>query len=465
MAGRRTPAVMRDLKRILPWILAAVAGGFLCAWAFPRAFPFFPARWTVSAHQAEAIALERLRDLPDPSGGAEPVAHPYVVTELDSDTYLLQRRLELASADVPVERLRGSELARRIYEWRVSVYAPGAYPGEWSFRARVAADGAVTSLLRRVDPEVAIPPISSEDAVRRADAFLAAEGFDLAHYLRPQVRSQQLRSRTDLALRYRSKEAVLGDRLPYGIEVHFAGDRLIGYDAWHEDPDERAIQKSLQAAGMWGQLRFLSGFLIVPLVAILFLRRYHAGEVGVRRALKIFLTVLAAGAIDLALVAPAVTEGQNWGVLTRHQITWQWSFQFLVLFFVPIALVAFLSWAVGESLCRERWSHKLAAFDSVFQGAWANATVARSAVRGLGAGIALVGVLLAASVLLRPAGAWPRLLGTLSAFWANGPLPGLSLVAFALVFAFYKELFGRLFLVPALSRRLGPWVGGLWSRW
>ncbi len=449
---------MRDLKRILPWVLAAVAGGFLCAWAFPRAFPFFPARWSVSAGQAKAIALERLRDLPD---GAEPVADPYVVTELDTETYLLERRLELASEeDVPVERLRGSELARRLFEWRVSVYAPGAYPGEWAYRARVAVNGEVTSLLRRVDPEVAIAPISSEKAVQRADAFLTADGIDLARYRRPQVRSQQLRSRTDLILRYRSKEAALGDRLPYGVEVHFAGDRLVGYDAWHEDPDERAIQQSLQLAGIWSQLRFLSGFLIVPLVAILFLRRYHAGEVGVRRSLKIFLTVLAAGALDLVLVAPALTEGQNWGVLTRHQITWQWSFQFLILFFVPIALVAFLSWAVGESLCRERWSHKLAAFDSAFQGSWANATVARSAARGVSAGIALLGVLLAASVVLRPAGVWARLFGTLSAFWANGPLPGLSLVALALVFAFYKELFGRLFLVPALARLMGPWIGG-----
>ncbi len=451
---------MRDLKRLAPWILAAVAGGFLCAWAFPRAFPFFPAHWTVSAGEAKAIALERLRGLPGSPEDAEPVAHPYVVTDFDTETDLLERRLQLSAEEVPIERLRGSGLARRLFEWRVSVYAPGAYPGEWTYRARVAADGRVTSLLRRIDPEVTLPPIASAQAIRRADAFLTSEGFDLARYDRPQVRSRQLTARTDLILRYRSKEAVLGDGVPYGVEVHFAGDRLIGYDTWHEDPGERDIQKSLQVAGIWGQLRFLGGFLIVPLVAILFLRRYHAGEVGVRRALKIFVTVLAGGALDLVLCAPALTEGQTWGVLTRQQIVWQWSLQFLILFFVPIALAAFLSWAVGESLCRERWSHKLAAFDSALQGSWANATVARSAVRGVGAGLALLGVLLAASVWLRPLGAWPRLFGTLSAFWINGPLPGLTLVALAVVFAFYKELFGRLFLVPALARPMGLWAGG-----
>ncbi len=160
------------------------------------------------------------------------------------------------------------------------------------------------------------------------------------------------------------------------------------------------------------------------------------------------------------LCAPALTEGQSWGVLTRQQIVWQWGLQFLILFFVPIALAAFLSWAVGESLCRERWSHKLAAFDSAFHGEWANATVARSAARGVGAGIALLGALLAVAVWLRPLGAWPRLFGSLSAFWINGPLPGLTLVALAVVFALYKELFGRLFLVPALARRMGPWIGG-----
>ncbi len=60
----------------------------------------------------------------------------------------------------------------------------------------------------------------------------------------------------------------------------------------------------------------------------------------------------------------------------------------MVFLILPAALLAFFAWSVGESICRERWGHKLAAFDALFQGDLANRTVARSAFRGWMAGLA-----------------------------------------------------------------------------
>lgn len=448
---------MRDLRHLLPWVLAAAAGVALAAWAFPRAYPFFPREWTVTPGEAEVIAVERLRDL---AGEDDWPVSPYVTLDRVTGGGLVERRLLLASRETPLERLRASELAARVMRFRVTVYPAGAFPREWAYRAEVAPDGSIAALRHRVDPDLELDPIDPGAAIAAAGAFLRAQGFDLERYARPEVRSQELRFRTDLVLRYRSLEAVLGEEAPYGLQVHFAGDRLTGFDAYFENPDEREIQSALQGTALWGQLVFLSIFLVAALVAVVFLRRYHAGEVGVRRGLQVFAVALGSGLVMLALIAPSLTEGQDWGIFTRQQITWVWALQFVAVFCFPLALVASLSWSVGESLCREGWSAKLAAFDALFQGEWDNATVARAALRGPAAGLALLGGLLGLLVVLSPFGAWSQVSFLLAPFWFGGPLPGLSLLASALLVVLSRELFGRLYLVTFATRRLGPWLGG-----
>jgi hypothetical protein len=448
---------MHDLRRILPWVLAGVAGALLAAWAFPRAYPFFPRDWTVTSGEAEVIALERLRDLA--AGEDDWPEGPYLVVDRITGYGFLERRFLLASRERPLEELRESELARRIFRFRVTVYPDGAFPGRWAYRAEVTPAGEIVALRHRVDPEVELPSIDPERAVGEADAFLRRQGFDLERFERPDVRSQQIRERTDLTVRYRAGEAILGEDVPYGYQVHFAGDRLTGFDAFY-DRDERELQSEIQGVGLWQQVSFLTIFLMTALVAVVFLRRYHAGEVGVQRGLQILAVVLGAGLVVVFLVARSATEGPEWGLFTRRQMTWVWGLQNLVVFFFPLALGASLSWSVGESLCREGWSSKLAAFDALFQGEWDNATVARAALRGLAAGVALLGASLGLVVALRPFGAWTQVDHLLSTIWFDGPVPGLGLFATALAMVLFRELVGRLFVLRFATRRLGLWLGG-----
>ena len=78
----RAPESQR-LRPLAVWLLAAVAGALLLAWAFPRAYPFYPERWQVTREEAVAIALERLRDL------GELPRDPYVVARMAADPVLV----------------------------------------------------------------------------------------------------------------------------------------------------------------------------------------------------------------------------------------------------------------------------------------------------------------------------------------------------------------------------------------
>ncbi|HEY8021590.1 MAG TPA: PP2C family protein-serine/threonine phosphatase [Thermoanaerobaculia bacterium] len=445
---------MRSARAVLLWLLLGFAGAALLLWAYPRAFAFLPRHWQIDRRQAIAIALERLREL------GPPVEHPYVVARFDTNT-LLERRLLLAGRAGQAEAVRRSGLASRVLGWEVTVYPPDALREQWTYQAEVGLDGRISELSLRLDPQDAGRPIAPPAARAQADAFLARQGIDLSRYGEPTPRSVQLTNRTDLVLRYADRRPTPGGGR-HGVEVAFAGDRLAGFEPWWDDPQQRGLQRVVQQAAFEGVGSVIVTYLAVLLLAVPFLRRYHEGEIGVRRGVQLFCLVLAAGTVSLLLMARAIAQGAGFGFATRQQTTWMVVI-FLAIFNVgPTALLALFAWSVGESTLRERWGGKLAAFDALFQGDWANATVARASLRGAVAGICLAGGLIAATVPLARFGAFPMITAVLGGT-ESSLLPGFELLAGALTAGLATLLTAALCVIPLAFRRLGRPAGAVVS--
>jgi hypothetical protein len=160
------------------------------------------------------------------------------------------------------------------------------------------------------------------------------------------------------------------------------------------------------------------------------------------------------------LSAESAAAGWTSGVVSRQVMNWIAFVQFVLLFLFPIALLAALSWSVGESHCRVRWGKKLAAFDALFQGKWGNSTVAASALRGVVTGLSLTALYELLAIGLRGRGVWPLTSEIFEPWWLGGSLPGVALLASVLLFSIYSETFGRLLLLPFAVRRMGLWLGG-----
>ncbi|HET9210608.1 MAG TPA: PP2C family protein-serine/threonine phosphatase [Thermoanaerobaculia bacterium] len=442
---------MRNVRSLVLWLLAGAAGLALLIWAFPRAFPFAPSHWTASRGEAAAIALERFRDL------GPPVRNPYVVARLSQD-YFLERRLQLAVDRHGWAPVRGSRLPKQILTWEVYVYPKDSPRFEWTYRAEVSLAGEVVYLRRHLDPEEKIPAISPQEARSRAEAFLRREGLDLAGYGEPELRSQQLARRTDLAVRFPDRANPLLGGATHGAEVFFAGNQLTGFGYWLDDPGQKALAASLRSVNLLGVLRVVWVCLLAALLAFPFLKRYHEGEIGVRRGVQIFLLVLLAGVVSALLSSRADSEGNGFGLASRQQNTWLVVLFEMVFMMVPAGVLAFFAWSVGESICRERWGHKLAAFDALFQGDVANETVARSAFRGWMAGLAVTGALTALLLAARRMGVWglSSLMVEASTRW-----PGVEILAGSLAIAFPFLLAIILWLLPVAARHLGRWGGSL----
>lgn len=440
-------------RKTLTWLAVLVTGALVSAWAFPRAFPFFPADWQVSRVEAEKIALEELRLL-----GTLP-ENPYVVAQMDNNAGV-EVRLIQASRDGHGEAVRASGLEKRVLLWQVTVYPPGAQPRDWAYQAEIAFDGTVLSLLKgfkATDPSGAL---TDAEALARASALLAERGFDLAKFAPPEVRNKDLDNRTDRVVRFADRESGLSSRLRAGMEVTFAGDQLAGVGSFAEDVHPEEMTLLLQPIGLMGNVAFFSTFLVLPLVAPIFLKRYHEGELGVRRGVQILLLILGMAVAFMMQVAAGATQGTNFGILSREQTTWVWGGQMVVLFFLPMAIASLLSWSVGESLCREGWGAKLAAFDALFQRQWKNRTVALASLRGYAAGFAIAAGIFACLVPLGRFGGIAPIAFQFGPFWNQSRWPSLSVILFLVIFSLYTTLFGRLFLLPWLARKLGKAAGG-----
>lgn len=444
---------MRHIKEIVAWTIAGLAGLALLLWAVPRFFPLLEPGLPTGRAEAQAIALEKLRGL------GELPADAYVVTRLRQDAQL-ERRLQLALATLPAERLRASAPARQQLAWEVMIFAPGANAFDWSDDAWISPRGEVLLLRHRGRPDPvsdAEPPVfdPAELSLRAAD-YLLAQGIDLAPYeTQPRVQRGELDDRAETVVRFRQRERLLGPDFVYGLEVFFEGGELRGFGPFFDDPRRDELQDTFREIQLAAMLRVMLVFLLLPMVALPFLRLYHEGLIGVRRGVHLFLLCAGCAVVYLLLHSDILSAGTNLGLASRRQITWLVGLFFFVFQSLGLAALALMSWSVGEVFCRRRWPQKLAAFDALLTFRWQNSTFARAIFRGHAAGLLMGGLLAAGVVVAQRFGAFPM---AQFVFDENlsGPLPGFTRLLGQISGDVPYLLFAGL-LVPAFGfSRFGP---------
>ncbi len=437
-------------RQLVVWVLVVAGAALALGPAFHRAFPHAPVV-ELDRSAASLIAEERWHELGGPADGS-------YVSAMLRPSPPLELRLATTLADGVAE----SELRRRQAGWQLTQYDPGRSAQSWSRRALLSLDGEVLQLLRAptrgpVDDGPAAE-FNAVDAEARASYFLVQQGFDLERYGSPTVRRAELADTTRMVVRFESLERVLGERLRYGVEVHFSGDEALGFSSWVDDPQLGSQLARLRPTTLLATVQALTVFLVLPFIALGFVRNYHRGTVGVRRAVHVFVLVLSSGAVAYLLGARAAAESSAIGNLTRIQTTWLFVVLALVVVLPALAAVSAMATALGESWAQGVWRTRLAAFDALFRAQWSNSVVAASSLRGVGYGVvlALVGLLLVPE--LADAGIvvpWSSLLGPL---WQNALIPGLALLLVKLVFVVASASI-LLMLVPSLCDRLGAGIG------
>lgn len=230
----------------------------------------------------------------------------------------------------------------------------------------------------------------------RADAFVRSRVFPGApspqfEQARPTVESH----RTDWVFRYRvTPQSSYGTVVPY-LNVYFNGDQFGGWGLVEEYADGHEFRESNGADVALTFARFIVMFVAIVVLLVIFLKKYHAGEVGVGTGSLLFGGAFALSLALLITIAASASRGTGMGNIDAQQTAWATA-GFITLFIhLPLAVLVFFGWSVGESYARERWGHRLASFDALLRRNALNATVGRSLLSGI-----LLGPAIAAAAFL-----------------------------------------------------------------
>lgn len=441
---------IRQKSELFVWAVLGLLTVAILAWAFPRAFPFFPDTWRLDRRAAIEVARDKLEVLGVDVGDA------LVAAGLGVEPYAEHRLHRAAAEGVSADRLRASAPAREIVTWGVRFYPrQGRRTGCAQCLSLTPAGEVVW--LRLETPDEVEAELDAEIARRRADALLADLGYDPAHFTAPEVRHVERPGRTDLILRYGDPEPIFGAATPTGVEVIFAGDRLASFYTFLDDP-ARELFPGPWPEGLFWRLHIMAPFLLFPFLAVPFLRAYHEGEAGHRRALRIFLVLTAASSAATAFGALWTARWSLGSVPAWRAAGGVW-LEGLLVWVLPSAALAGLGWAVGEARCRERWGTKLAGADAVLRGRFNHPEVAWAALRGPLAGALLVAAALVALPALPAVGARALVVWFFDEVGGASPWPGGSELGVSWLLAGALVLVQVAFLPPAV-RRLGR-IGGV----
>ena len=242
--------------------------------------------------------------------------------------------------------------------------------------------GAVVGARSEPRTEEAGAQAKGEALRPRADAFVKSRIFPGAP--NPQfesARPQVLRVRTDWTFRYRVPSTfATGKVVPY-LYVYFSGDRLSGWQLAEEYADGSSYRGENDIATIF--IRYATFFALLVILLVIFLKKYHAGEVGVGTGSVLFaLIVVLAFAIDYIMGGSAGEGNQTGGLDAQRTALVGMLFKFM-LYDLVVAVLVFFAWSVGESYARERWGERLASFDSLLRRDPLNASAGRSVLIGV----------------------------------------------------------------------------------
>ncbi|HYO79580.1 MAG TPA: PP2C family protein-serine/threonine phosphatase, partial [Thermoanaerobaculia bacterium] len=446
------------MKRILP-ILAFVGGIIVLALLVPRYNAVQP-RVDITRGEAARIADEEARKLGIPVEKAFPVmtweGSPLLDRALENDPERY-RRLQ----DDPV-------IGPRLGGYKVTYYRRGFEKFAPFGHIYVTGQGEIIAARLRQRPETRGATLSEAQVRPRADAFVNSRVLPGApspvfESARPNV----TRSRTDWVFRYKvtAREPV-GNVVTY-LWVYFNGDRFAGWDLIEEYADGTPFRFDPQLGGAF--LGFGALYVMLLVLLVLFLKKYHAGEVGVGTASFLFGTVLVLALVLESVISAPSADGTSFGSIDAAQTALAISGFKTLFVYIPLAVLVFLAWAVGESYARERWGERLASFDAILRRDPVNATVGKSLLYGVFTSPAIA----AASLLL---GAIPMAVGwahpttgdgTTSILFLGGPLAAVlraaseslltALVAilFVVAFAHRRRLLGLGIFAAAVLIAIG----------
>jgi phosphoserine phosphatase RsbU/P len=337
-------------------LLAGVAGTLLFLWNLQKVSPSASLDLTHGRTEIMERGTAYLNDL------------GFDATGLQQDAWM---EFDVFSHAVLQEQV-GMEGANRIFrsdtsvshEWTLFWYDRSLTQSQFvrSFRVWMSPEGRPLGFDYQVPDTMRLPSVDHETARGLAAAFLDRARVSVAGFRQLTDSDVKQLNRIDHKFVW-----VRGDGpVETTVSVRVQGDRVAGFHINYA-PTGSAQRRISDAFTMLTFVYAVSVgllFLLFFYIVILFLRKYHEGEVGVRTAVYVFAGVFVAALIATLNAYPSSATHLAIGDMNKANTRLVMVGMSILVVHVFFGVLTFAAWSVGESSARSVAPEKLAGVDS-----------------------------------------------------------------------------------------------------
>jgi phosphoserine phosphatase RsbU/P len=283
-----------------------------------------------------------------------------------------------------------------IHWWVVYFYdrslPRGVGPEE--FEVYLDTKGELLGFRRTIQPITYGASLSEEDALDLAVQYLVERNVPLDEFFLKQSSSVRHEHRTDWDFTWQRHNGLYD--FEENVLVTIQGEE-IGRSQLRIDPPRSFMDEYYQGQEQYQFAEIISLgsiFILFFLVVIIFLIRYHEGEVGIRSAVIVLVFGFVVALIDYMNVFSIIGSSVQIGAMNRFNVRLVIFFVTVFIFLAFIQVMAFTGWSVGESYSRSLWKDKLNSFDAMLNRKFTAKSLGLSLTRGYGFGFAGMGALL-----------------------------------------------------------------------
>lgn len=420
-----------------------------------RFYPRRAANIRLARHQAMAVADAFLYEL---DLDVSPYQRTAVLMYNEEAFLYLQRQLGLATAQ---DWLRYRRHMGLNFCWEVQYFEdlPRSAP-QHRLVVGVTGTGDIAYFQHALPADAVWPRpggahLSPHEASERLRRFLADREVDLTDFSEPDSTSLRRTQWTEHQFTWQRETEPTGCTVT--LRAGVSGDELTLFRFQFNIPAEASLALKRQASNEYFLDTVVSIFVLflIGLVTLLiFLKKYHEGEVEVRSGSVVFMLLWGVFILQALLRFQVNASTFTIGEMTRNGVA-LFIFILMVLIIRPLlSLFGFTSWSVGEALGRAGQSHKFKAVDALLNKRFFALDLAQSLAHGYLAGAVLLGLVAVAQTVAIEAGGAVTPIGGFQTLLPS-PLPLLLPVLVALWAALLGELVFRLFGNLWLKQRLG----------
>jgi len=334
------------------------------------------------------------------------------------------------------------------------------------YTASVSPSGRILGHDHSIPDTLARASATPGEAREIAETFLRKQGIDVAKYVLQTSSDNKHASRVD----YRFVWSKNGAGAEETVWVRIQGREVGGFQLAYE-PSREFASTFTGRATTWTFLYTASVavvFLLFFFIVILFLKKYHEGEVGTRTGLMVLAGVLAMLMLSTVNEYASLGSGASIGDLNTFSVRivmFVFNAFILQLF---LGVMVFAAWTVGESSARTVWPAKVRGADAALYRAFLTRDLGEGILRGYMWGLIFLGGYGVLLYLLQEAGVSRTLVNTLHSF-PEAHVQFLHPIMNALALAAVSEVIFRLFFLSYLKERFGKtWLAvlisvGLWT--